>query len=558
MISLHLLLATALTHHVAARTLDTNHLKLSSPVIHARAEPVVLQPVRTTRRGNTKRDRRASLGLKSEESFYWQGTDGTVARFNLKAPGANENIVNLEEIDDLIQEITCPPSGSGELELQFAQAADFNDAEDIWDWVNREEDNHFLLVVGEGDCGFNTERILYNVTALSYNDGQETAVLQVNKTTWKTAAQNFDLTIGQDDLPSGSSRRRRHRRFLGDLVDTVTDAVSDGFDKAKDKFEETVDGVKNKTSDAIDKLKDKAKAIPAKAAELLPPLNKDFTIPFQADGLTGKTLTITNNGLDTAVTCVECSTSGSISIKARFSADAGKISEASIDLSLAEDLKTTAILTMALKGDITSGLAVSKSVPIFEFSPAGIVIPGIVTIGPTVAINLGAEINEVKGAISMTLGGKATLPKGSSARLDFLDENKLSKNGWELGFEPEPFKADASITASAGVFLRGSVGIEVSALERGFSAQLSADLPNLAASVKAIASPTCTACGSFPVGLEGSIGFAASVGVSLTKKLGGVDQTLKGLRLSQAAPPIASVCRGFEVQAARDRCPARP
>ncbi|KAK4165617.1 hypothetical protein QBC43DRAFT_351268 [Cladorrhinum sp. PSN259] len=560
MVSLHFLLATAFTHAVTAGTLNlrnTDNFDLSSPAIFARSDPVVLKPIRNTRRGNSKRDLRSALALKSEEIFYWQGVDGTVAKFNLKTPGSNENIVNLEAIDDLIQKVTCPPSGSesGQLNLQFAKAAGIDNPADVWDWVNQDEDNHFLMIVGEGDCGFNDERILYNVTDVAYDDKTETASLKVKQTTWKTAAKNFDLTVGKRALPppiTASSNRRRRGLFdgLGDIVDKVGDKVTDTVDKVTDKVTDIVGKV-------TDKVKDKAKALPSKAASLLLPsasFTPEFSIPFAADGLSGKTLTFSNNGLDTSVTCVDCSTSGSISIEARFSADDGKLTQASIDLSLPEDLIATAILSMALKGDVSKGLAVSKSVPIFEVSPAGIVIPGIMTIGPTVAIKLGAEINEIKGAISMTLGGTATLPKGSSARLDFLDEDKLSKKGWEVRFKNAPFKADASVTASAGVFLRGSVGVEVSVIENGFSAQLTADLPNLSASLKAVTSATCSACGNFQNGLESSIGFSTSIGVSLTRKLGGVDQNLKGVKLSQSAPPIASSCLGFGPQG--DQCRA--
>ena len=492
MVAIHLLLAAALTQtrfHVAARTVplagDISLLDRTTSIVHARSEPVILQPLRNIRRGNTKRDRRAALGLKSEETFYWQGNDGTVAKFDLKAPGANENIVNLEQIDNLVQKVTCPESDAGELKLEFADAADFDDAQDIWDWVNQEEDNSFLMVVGEGDCGLNAERILYNVTGLVYNDEKETAVLQVKETTWKTAAHTFDLTVGKQALPPTVSESKR-RRSLGDLIDKAKDKVADTVEKVTDKISDTVDKVKDKTSDLIEEIPSKVdkfinetetiigkakekiesgldKAKPIASSILSPSLTPEFTIPFNASGLTGKTLTLSGaSGLDTIVTCVECSTSGSISISARFSAELFELKEANIDLTLDEDLTATAILTMGLRGDLTSGLAVSKSVPIFEFSPAGIVIPGVMTIGPTVGINLGAEINEIKGAISMTLGGTAKLPKGSSARLDFLNEDKLTKEGWDLEFDEAPFKADASVTASAGLFLRGTVGMEVS------------------------------------------------------------------------------------------------
>ncbi|KAK4221651.1 hypothetical protein QBC38DRAFT_121344 [Podospora fimiseda] len=551
MISLSLLLAAALTQQVTALNLDHSSLDLSLPVFHPRADPVILQPIRKPRPNNNvnKRDNRDSLALKPEETFYWQGADGTVAKFNIKAADSHETIVNLEDIDDLITKISCPASSTGDLKLGFAESADFNDAEDIWDWVNRDIDNHFLLVVGQGDCGFNSDRILYNVTSLSYDDPQETAILQVSQTTWKTAAKTFDLTIGQGALPPRSKigRRQQQQQQPPRSFDDFIERVKSGFEKVKEGVQKGVDKLKETFQKTTDQIQD--------AINQPKPANtgRALVIPFRADGLTNKSLAI-DDPITASITCLDCSTSGSISISAQFSAREGKISAANIDLSLLEELQATAILGLAITEGITE--SISRSLTIFEFSPAGIVIPGVLTIGPTVAIELGAELSEVTGAVDLKLGGKAFLPKGSSAKLDFLSEEKFSKNGWELGFEGEEFEVDAGVGVSAGSFLRGSLGVEISALGNGFRAELNADLLKVAAKLAGLTSETCTACGSFPLGVSGDLNIGVSVDVQLTRKVGGAEETLIGLSLVNSTLPIVSVCRGFEVEGLREQCVA--
>lgn len=83
-------------------------------------------------------------------------------------------------------------------------------------------------------------------------------------------------------------------------------------------------------------------------------------------------------------------------------------------------------------------------------------------------------------------------------------------------------------------------------VESGFAAELSASLPYLAATLKAIhcessvdkecASPltpltlerafTCTACGSYENGIQGGLSMGTSIGVALKQKILGAQKTL--------------------------------
>ncbi|KXX77789.1 hypothetical protein MMYC01_204090 [Madurella mycetomatis] len=542
-------------------TRETRYVGRDTPVAPAPSDPIILQPLRIPRSGNSKRDRRAALELKTAETLYWGGQDGTVAKLTIETLDGTENIVNLEMIDDMVRQVSCP-STEGEFKITFAEEADFDDAEDIWQWVNQEADNHFLLLVGAGTCGWNTERLVYNVTDLIYNDEAETAILEAKRTTWKLAAHTFDLTVGSAALPP-SVAGKAHRRhpgifdkvgdFFEDAGDKIADTAGDVADTVSSGVGNVVDTITGGAADAVDKVTDIVDNIdPAVSA------NPSFTIPLDAN-LTSKSLSFTlpgtsPSGGDTTVsaTCLDCSTTGSLTLQAHFSARLFELTDAAVEVTLPDNgLAATALLGLTLRGDLVQ--PVSRSIPVFEFSPAGVSIPGVLTIGPTVGVSLGMELGGVRGSVTATLGARATVEGGSKARLDFLDENGTGKEGWGVDFEGEEFKVEAAIDARAGVFLRGTVGVEVSVLESGFAAELNANAPTLSATLKAATSTDCTVCGSFQNGVQGSLNLGTSIGVALTKKVAGTETPLWSLNFAEVnTPAIAQFCQGFGPQG--DEC----
>ena len=518
---------------------QTESIFVEPPVVHAFEEPVVLRPLRSVRRGNTKRDRRAALELKAEETFSWIAPDGTSAELKIETPAQDENIVNLELIDDMVQKVQCPTGSTGTLKIQFAEAADFDDAEDVWQWVNKDPANHFIMVVGAGGCGGNAERVVYNVAGLGYDDDAETAALDVQETTWKQAAHTFDLTLGKVD--GAVARREVHKRgrrgFLDGLkdaasgaVNTVVDFVEDIPDKAADVIDEVteipgkiveaapevIDQVKN----LPDQIKDGVAGISSQVADLVgdgaaavgdavggvvggvvdgagdlvdgagdlvndvlnPSLKPDFVIPFDNE-FPNKTLSFSADGISVSAVCKECFTTGSFDVKGRFRAEQLELKEAWIELST-EGVTAKAVIGLGLKGALTGKIA-ERSLPIFKFSPAGVSIPGVLTIGPTISVNMGVELSEITAGVNIQVGGTSKIP-ASSSRLNFLDKDKTKTKGWKPTFETEPFTADGFVEAKASAFIRPAIGLEISAVETGLTAEISANTPALTASLKAI------------------------------------------------------------------------
>uniref|UniRef100_A0A8H7NLG3 DUF7223 domain-containing protein n=2 Tax=Clonostachys TaxID=110564 RepID=A0A8H7NLG3_BIOOC len=140
------------------------------------------------------------------------------------------------------------------------------------------------------------------------------------------------------------------------------------------------------------------------------------------------------------------------------------------------------------------------------------------------------------------MGGTASIP-ASKSTLDFLAEDKTTSTGWDVQMSPSPLEADASIEAGASAALTASVGLELTALETGFAAQLSAALPKLSATLQAISSLTCNACKKYSNAISGSVGLSTSLSLDLRKKMGSSYKNLWSLTLAEKTlATLASFC----------------
>ncbi|KAK1752327.1 hypothetical protein QBC47DRAFT_416792 [Echria macrotheca] len=545
--------------------------KVSPPPAAAIPKPLILTPLKSHRQGNTKRDLHSALALKNSELLQWIGADGTLASFEILTPGANENVVNLERIDDLVTNITCPPPSSssssssgannGKLHIKFAKEADLNDASDVWEWVNLQDANHFMMVVGPGACGENEEggRVLFNVTGVAYDDPTETAVLDVRRTSWKEGVHSYDLSVGKVDA---ATRRRMVRRTtrrsffdsVKDAVGDVVDDVKDGVDTVMDGVDTVVDAVKDvpaKVVSAVNaaptKIVAAAKEIPTKVAAAADDLlggtsTPDFSVPFDHKIDSDKALSFSANGISVAARCKDCATTGSFDVRARFRAELFETKEAWLELAT-DGVTARAVVGLGVQGNLTDKLA-ERSLTVFQAALAGVSIPELLTIGPTVSVRLGVELSQISAGINMVLGGTANIPK-SVSRLDFLSRGGSTATGWKPQFKADPVQADGMVEAKAVAFLRPAIGLEISVLDTGMVADISANTPSLTANLKAIASSNCTACGDSQAGLQGGLTLGASIGASLKKKVLGIESALFGITFAEAQLPLAGFCQGF-------------
>ena len=104
-----------------------------------------------------------------------------------------ENILNAEKFWPLLKSLGCASDG---LRMVFNDDVTFERAKGIWDWANGEDDRHFIMVIGAGDCGWNDERQPYLVRTLDYEEEGNVAKLMGEPRDWSDIAHSYDLDIG--------------------------------------------------------------------------------------------------------------------------------------------------------------------------------------------------------------------------------------------------------------------------------------------------------------------------------------------------------------------------
>ena len=443
-------------------------------------QAMVLRPLRAARHGNTKRDRTAALGLKAEEIFHWHGEDGTLAQFQVQMPGHTENIVNLETISDMIQGVECLTTGSGHLGIKFTDAADFHSARDVWQWVNRDAANHFVLVVGAGDCGSNEERVVYDVAGLAYDAEAHTAVLDVRQTTWREMAHTFDLVVGKPSSPGELRRRSNQPRFdFGD----IGKAIAGEFDKFTSdagrfftsKLPEVVTSqVPKVITSALPQATGAPLPLPPPPPQIQPiDVTKGFSIPFNND-LSNKSVSLDQDDISIpvnasiAISCGECFTAGKFDVKGRFRAEQLLLKEAYVEITTPELVAARAAISLRLTGALDGNL-VSTTVPLFSTQPQKVVIPDVLTIGPHVSVDLAVEVSKVSGDITLEAGGRVEIPAASSLRLDLLDRAGTRSVGWQPSFRGDPLRAQGFTEAKVTTMLRPVIGLGIEVIGTSFA-----------------------------------------------------------------------------------------
>uniref|UniRef100_A0A8H7MY56 Peptidase A1 domain-containing protein n=1 Tax=Bionectria ochroleuca TaxID=29856 RepID=A0A8H7MY56_BIOOC len=441
---------------------------------------------------HVKRSRLEDFEAVNEQSLYWGLEDDPIAEVHLRMKNETEGFVNTGFFDDLIESMSCPEQGKGDLVMKFSRDIDMDDVSTLWEWVRKAEDNRLVFMIADRGCGWNEGRVMYRVNDIDFLPDY-TAVLKAKKIDWCKSLHKCQIRIRGKSIrplnPLGFlSKRGEFWDSVKDTAKAVKDDVSEEIDEVTDKISENVDEakekVKEKAHEAKEKVTEMVKDGISKVAE--GEHDKQFSIPFQMD----------------------------------FSGKGLGFKEASVELTT-DGIRATTILSLGVKGKISKSL-IEKSLPIFKVSPAGIAIPGVVTIGPTITVALKA------------------------ATLDFLKENKTSAEGWDVDMESHPIEIDGFVEAKTYLSMSPSLGLEISLLETGFAAELSASLPYLAASVRGTQSLTCSACGNYSTGVSGSIDLGTSGAIGLKKKIAGTMTDLWSLSLYDATlPPMAPFCVGL-------------
>ena len=91
--------------------------------------------------------------------------------------------------------------------MEFKDSRAFGYTQRGWQWVNDDDDRQLVLIAGRKHCGWNAHRTPFLVSSIVFDEPSLTAKLTGKASQWKKLFRNYELTVGNVEEPSGSSRR---------------------------------------------------------------------------------------------------------------------------------------------------------------------------------------------------------------------------------------------------------------------------------------------------------------------------------------------------------------
>ena len=286
-----------------------------------------------------------------------------------------------------------------EMSLTFKDDATFAYAQRVWDWVNGADNHTFVMVVGVGDCEWNRRRQPFKVSAIAYDEEKNVARLSTELAKWETIAHSYDLDVGH--VPMTDTRLPAR-----DVSQDLSLGVSSAF-------------------------------------------------PFQ--------ITATKNGLETALECANCVTTGKLNLELKVSQTFYVPTGASIRLS-PQGVTARAEIKLTESGELTEAIEFEKSVRKIPLS--GIQIPGIVNIGPNLDISVGFEISALEGSASISGGATASLKDSAIVEVNLLNPLDSKFSGWVPDVKPLPVVIDAKVSGGLQIYALPAVKLVAEVLGR--------------------------------------------------------------------------------------------
>jgi hypothetical protein len=284
--------------------------------------------------------------------------------------------------------------------LAFDDDSSFAYAQKVWDWVNGADNHTFLMVTGEDDCGPNTHRLPYLVSSIKYDEERNIARLNATAGSWKDLAHTYELRVGSVPISNDFGLSRR--------------------DYSRD-------------------------------------LSMDLSANFPFKSKVGK------GDVSGEIVCDPCYTAGKMKfefvIKTKLAIPVG------LEFRLApQGVKARAALKLIVAGAFTSKKDLFRS-PIAKIPLGGISIPpDILTLGPVLDIQLGAELGKFEGSISVQTGATAALPDTALLQANLLNPSENKFSSWAPSIDTDDITVEAKVSVALRMFLEAGLKIQAEAL----------------------------------------------------------------------------------------------
>lgn len=119
--------------------------------------------------------------------------------------GDAENIISMEKFQPLLLSTECTNQS---MTMDFKDERSYQYGQRLWQWVNEADERKFVLVAGNGQCGWNEHRLPFVVSNVLFNDPKNTITVNGYVSNWKAVAHTYDLFVG--GYPSSEKRDIDH------------------------------------------------------------------------------------------------------------------------------------------------------------------------------------------------------------------------------------------------------------------------------------------------------------------------------------------------------------
>ncbi|KAF2006759.1 hypothetical protein P154DRAFT_600887 [Amniculicola lignicola CBS 123094] len=390
------------------------------------------------------------LDLQNFETFFWGAPAGSnliYANLTIYFPEQYEYIIAMERFAGKLKNVQC----NEDMMLEFNNKEDFEYARGVWNWVNDDVNNTFIMVTNYEGYADDMERLPFLVSNIRYEPATFKAYLTAEVKEWEQFAHSYTLNVGH--MPLTPTHRLLMERGVIPRAADFTMSLAASYDK--NLFSTTVGG----WTTSVD-------AVIRTAGSLA----VDFDV--DVSWLKLKSASMTINPVDVA---------------------------ASIQLVLTE------------KGTLSRPYNWQKT--IISIPINGITIAKVVKLGAFLDVDVGFTMEEWTGTATANIGARMALSNSAIVKVDLVKSSNNAFSGWTPTFTPIPFTLSAKVEGSAELYAQPNVKLEASALGKGWNVALNMKMPYVRADFAAMydSSGVCDSKKTLGVDIDAAIGVELNV-----------------------------------------------
>lgn len=320
------------------------------------------------------------------------------ANFTVYFPEEYEHVISMERFASKLKSVQC----AEQMVLEFIDDEAFEYAKDVWNWVNQDVNNTFVMVTNYAGCADDMERLPFLVSNIRYDEAANKAYLTAQLKDWEDVARSYTLKIS--NMPLTPMHRMLMSRGVFPRDTDFSMSLVSGFDA--NLFSKTV-GSWTTSVDAV--------------VRTVGSLNVDFDVDVNWRlKLTKASMVITPENV-----------------------------AASIQLALTE------------KGTLREGFAWQDT--IISIPIRGVEFLKKFKLGAFLDIDVGFTMDEWSGTAVANFGARLELSNAAILKVDLINAGNSQFSGWAPTSSPIAPTLSAKVEGSARVFAEPNIKLEASA-----------------------------------------------------------------------------------------------